>query len=145
MPPSFDCCRRKNSLQRNFSPNGVQNGDILFEIYQNPDFRHHHHTRITGHFSASTTTATQNSHAYVIFNAEFVGVVQISDSFCAIVIKLKKTELPGKTSWKIPIWLLIYRDWPFSEKIQFATLSPNIFKNNWVSRHSNCFLSQSDH
>ena len=42
MPHSFDCCRQKNSLQRNFSPNGVQNGDILFEIYQNPDFRHHH-------------------------------------------------------------------------------------------------------
>ena len=42
LPPSFDCCRQKNSLQRNFSPNGVQNGDVLFEIYQNPDFRHHH-------------------------------------------------------------------------------------------------------
>ena len=42
LPSLFDSCRRKNSLQRNFSPNGVKNGDVLFEIYQNPDFRHHH-------------------------------------------------------------------------------------------------------
>ena len=42
LPSLFDSCRQKNSLQRNFSPNGVQNGDVLFEIYQNPDFRHHH-------------------------------------------------------------------------------------------------------
>ena len=37
--------------------------------------------------------------------------------------KWKKTKLPGKTSWKIPIWLFISCKWPFSENIQFATLS----------------------
>ena len=42
--------------------------------------------------------------------------------------KLKKTELPGKTSWKIPIWHFVFYKWLFPKKIQSATLSINLFK-----------------
>ena len=60
----------------------------------------------------------------VIFPVQFSGLVQIFNFLCAYVIQMKKkTKLPGKTSWKVPIWLFISCEWPFPEKIQFATLS----------------------
>ena len=36
--------------------------------------------------------------------------------------KLKKTKLPGKTSWKVPIWLFLFCEWPSSEKNQHCQL-----------------------
>ena len=46
------------------------------------------HTRIAGHSLASTTSAAQNFHTNVIFNAEFNGGVQICNSLCAYIIKI---------------------------------------------------------
>ena len=43
-----------------------------------------HHTMINGHFTASTSTASQNFNTYVIFDAKFDGLVQISDFLRAI-------------------------------------------------------------
>ena len=39
---------------------------------------------ISGHFTASTSTASQNFNTYVIFDATFDGLVQISDFLRAI-------------------------------------------------------------
>ena len=56
------------------------------------------HNLIIGHSSASTTAAAQNFHTYSISNAEFDGMVQICNFYCANIKLKKKTELPGKTS-----------------------------------------------
>ena len=80
------------------------------------------HTRIPRYFSQILDTAPQNFHTYVIFNAEFDGMVQIFHFLCAYVIKMKKTKLPGKTSWKVSIWHFVLYEWLFTRKIQFATL-----------------------
>ena len=74
------------------------------------------HTRIAGHSLASTTSAAQNFHTNVIFNAEFNGGVQICNSLCAYIIKIWKNWKPGKTSRKFPIWHLIYQNDFFQEK-----------------------------
>ena len=42
------------------------------------------HTMISGHFTASTSTASQNFNTYVIFDAKLDGLVQISDFLRAI-------------------------------------------------------------
>ena len=42
------------------------------------------HTKISGQFTASTSTASQNFNTYVIFDAKFDGLVQISDFLRAI-------------------------------------------------------------
>ena len=58
--------------------------------------------------------------------------------------KWKKTKLPGKTSWKVPIWLFFFREWPYSEKIQFATKSNLPNYNFWLLKQflkeHGCFL-----
>ena len=43
-----------------------------------------YHTKISGQFTASTSTASQNFNTYVIFDAKFDGLVQISDFLRAI-------------------------------------------------------------
>ena len=46
------------------------------------------HNLIIGHSSASTTAAAQNFHTYSISNAEFDGMVQICNFYCANIIKI---------------------------------------------------------
>ena len=46
------------------------------------------HTRIAGHFLASTASVAQNFHTYVIFDAELDGMVQICTFCCAYIIKI---------------------------------------------------------
>ena len=46
------------------------------------------HTRIAGHSLASTTSAAQNFHTYVTFDAEFDAGVQICNFLCAYIIKI---------------------------------------------------------
>ena len=42
LPSIFDCCRRKNSLKRNFIPKGFKNWVVLFEFYSIQNFQNHH-------------------------------------------------------------------------------------------------------
>ena len=76
----------------------------------------------------------------VIFPVQFSGLVQIFNFLCAYVIQMKKkTKLPGKTSWKVPVWLFFYCQWPFTEKIQFATLSTQYFVKKCLSLMNSLF------
>ena len=81
------------------------------------------HRLITEPFRQKLSTASAILHTNVIFHVEFSGMVQYFNFNCANTIKMKKTKLPGKTSWKVPIWLFLFCEWPSSEKNQFATLS----------------------
>ena len=53
--------------------------------------------------------------------------------------KWKKTKLPGKTSWKIPIWLLLFSDDHFREKSNLQHCWSIFFQEHGFSWYSDCF------